>query len=382
MGKDPAQVLAQVKDEMGPDAVILNSRDVSKGSVRLYEVVAGVERDDIIETPSDSGDAADGQPSGFYGGGVSEAVYSSGGRFEGAAGVNLPMGWRQWHKDWTSLREHVLALLKPEMRLERLSQRQRLAMEFLQREGVDDEVIIKVYRSLCADGKQSVLGPLAEMVTVKPWGFQNWKNKVHLVTGPFGTGKTVTALRMGMALRDEKPDAVIAVINADCARGHGRLILKHYCELLDIIYNEASNASEMRSALENSRAADKVLIDMPGLAANETLTSLLRRFGLTGRTPLHLVLTPYFSKEHIRGILTAYEAERCSSLIWTKLDEAYSFGSIANAAVMSGLPVSALSFAPGLSGSFCAAQAVQIWHLLFKHELPSAHLREPTQGAA
>ena len=44
LGKDAASVLAQVKAEMGPDAVILASRDVSKGSVRLHEVTAGIER--------------------------------------------------------------------------------------------------------------------------------------------------------------------------------------------------------------------------------------------------------------------------------------------------------------------------------------------------
>ena len=380
LGKDPAQVLAQVKDELGPEAVILTSRDVSKGSVQLYEVVAGVERDELVEMPAEPANAGNTRAPGPGWGGSAEDAGASGAGLERTVSLNLPMGWRQWHRDWTALREHILALLKPEMRLERLSQRQRLAMEFLQREGVDDEVIIKVYRSLCADGKQSIISPLAEIVKVRPWGFANWRNKVHMVTGPFGSGKTVTALRMGMALRDEKADAVIAVINADCERGQGRLILKHYCELLDVIYNEASNAAEMRTALENSRGADKVVIDLPGLASDETLTQLLQNFGLTGRTPLHLVLTPYFSTEHIRGLLTAYEAERCASLIWTKLDEAYSFGSIANAAAVSGLPVSGLSFSPGLTGSFCPAQAIQIWHLLFKHELPSSSSMTLTQG--
>lgn len=365
LGKDPAQVLAQVKDEMGPDAVILNSRDISKGSVRLYEVVAGVEQAAVPE-PQSEPETQNELPTAS---GSSGAEYSYSGN---TVGLNLPLGWRQWHKDWTSLRENILALLKPELHLERLPPRQRLALEYLQREGVDDEVVIKLYRSLCADDKQSVIRPLAEMVTVRPWGFKDWRNKVHLVTGPFGVGKTVTALRMGIALREEKSDASIAIINADCERGHGRLILKHYCELLDIAYNEASNAVEMRAAFENNRTVDRVIIDLPGLASTETLSGLLKNFGLTGKAPLHLVLAPYFSKEHIRGLLTAYEAERCASLIWTKLDEAYSFGSIANASAMSGLPVSALSFAPGLTNSLCPAQAIQIWHLLFKHELPCA----------
>lgn len=378
LGKDVTQVLAQVKAEMGPDAVILSSRNVSKGSVRLHEVVAGIERvsfpaqakDDskafaIPEKENrDSGDA-----SSFEAGLVTTESMNIG---------NMPMGWRQWHNDWTSLRENFLALMRPEMRLENLAPRQRLALEYLQREGVDDEVIIKLYRSLLADSEQSVLGPLADILTVKAWGFENWKDKIHLIAGPFGTGKTVTALRMGLALRDEKSEVNLAIINTDCDRGHGRLILKHYCELLDITYHEASNCTEMRDALSACKQADRILVDLPGLAANETLSTLLTRFGITGKTSLHLVLAPYFSKEHIRGLITSYEAERCSSLIWTKLDEAYSFGALASTAVMCELPISALSFAPGLTDSLIPAEVNHLWHLLFKHKLPTA----PFRGAA
>jgi len=387
LGKNTAQVLAQVKAEMGPDAVILNSRDVSKGNVRLHEIVAGIERashptqhgqfeDEGLSfaVTKKSGNGNGGSHASSIGSGSFDASLSA----EAAALGGIPMGWRQWHKDWNSLREHILALMRPEMRLDTLAPRQRLALEYLQREGVDDEVLIQLYRNLQADGEQSVLAPLAEIVTVKPWGFKNWKNKVHLIAGPFGCGKTVTALRMALALRDEKPETGIAIINADCDRGHGRLILKHYCELLDIEYHEAGNSNDMRKALSACKETDKILIDLPGLAADETLSGALTRFGLTGKSSLHLVLAPHFSKEHIRGLITAYEAERCASLIWTKLDEAYSFGALANAAVMCGLPVSALSFAPGLTNSLIPAEANHLWHLLFKHKLP----QPPLRGAA
>lgn len=391
LGKNAAQVLAQVKAEMGPDAVILNSRDVSKGNVRLHEIVAGIERASYPAEPYQLEDdglsfAIPKKPGNGNGGlnanhGDFDAAISSGSAgaaFGGIHSGSIPMGWRQWHKDWNSLREHILALMRPEMQFERLAPRQRLALEYLQREGVDDEVIIQLYRSLLADGEQSVLGPLSEIVTVKPWGLKNWKNKIHLIAGPFGAGKTATALRMGLALRDEKPQASISIINADCDRGHGRLILKHYCELLDIDYHEASNSDEMRKAFAACKEADRILVDLPGLAADETLSGTLTRFGLTGKSSLHLVLAPHFSKEHIRGLITAYEAERCASLIWTKLDEAYSFGALANAAVMCGLPVSALSFAPGLTDSLIPAEANHLWHLLFKHKLP----QPPLKGAA
>ena len=374
-----AQVLAQVKAELGPDAVILNSRDVSKGNVRLHEVVAGIDRGQFPAEPAHDciSFALPPKPGNGNGNGNGSAHSFDGPNSDCAGMSATPMGWRQWHKDWNSLREHILALMRPEMRLENLAPRQRLALDYLQREGVDDEVIVRLYRSLLADSEQSVLGPLAEIIKVKPWGFKHWRNKIHLIAGPFGTGKTVTALRMGLTLRGEKPEAKIAIINADCERGHGRLISKHYCELLEISYHEASGPEEMREALSACKEADRVLVDLPGLSANETMRGLLSRFGLGGKSSLHLVFAPYFSKEHLRGLLAAYEAESCASLIWTKLDEAYSFGAIANAAAICDLPVSALSFSPGLTNSLIPAEAHNLWHLLFKHKLPS-----PLEGAA
>lgn len=365
LGKDAASVLAQVKSEMGPDAVILNSRDVSKGSVRLHEIVAGIDRSIAMEQENDEATlfAVPRKPDNGNGNDSNNEAFA------------LPIGWRQWHKDWTSLRDNILALMKPELRLEDLAPRQRLALEYLQREGVDDEIIISLYRSLLDNKEQSILSPLAEIIKVQPWGFKQWKNKVHLIGGPFGIGKTVTALRLGLALKDEKPDAQIAIINTDCDRGHGRLILRHYCELLDMKYYEASNAEEMREALSNCRDADRIMVDLPGLSGQETLQELLARLGLTGKSSLHLVLAPHFSSQHIRGLLAAYEAERCSSIIWTKLDEAFSFGVIANAAAQCALPVSAVSFASGLTDSLLPADASQLWHLLFKHQMPGKQPR-------
>ena len=381
-------MLAQVKAEMGPDAVILASRDVSKGSVRLHEVTAGIERmDSGAEEFSDfsqSGGIANSSGFEVYADGKIQSTASAQtakSNFAQNAGEGsnlgfaatssgLPPGWRQWHNDWNSLRDHILALMRPELHLENLAPRQRMSLEYLQREGVDDEVIITLYRNLLANTEQSVLGPLGEIVKVRPWGYEHWKNRVHLVVGPFGCGKTVTALRMGLALKDEKPNSRIAIVNADCERGHGRLILKHYCELLDIEYHEARNSKEMRDVLISCKDADRIMVDLPGLASNETLPEVLGRLGLTGKASMHLVLAPHYAPQHLRGLLTAYSADRCSSIIWTKLDEGFSFGALINAASACKLPVSAISFASGLTNSLLPAQASHLWKILFKHQLP------------
>jgi flagellar biosynthesis protein FlhF len=68
-----------------------------------------------------------------------------------------------------------------------------------------------------------------------------------------------------------------------------------------------------------------------------------------------------------------YKSEQLASVIWTKLDEACTFGSILNLAFAGGLPVSALSYGPGLKNSISPASEEMIWRLLFMRRLPDGN---------
>ena len=43
-GSSTQDVMAQVKAELGPDAIILASRELNGNGLRLFEITAGVER--------------------------------------------------------------------------------------------------------------------------------------------------------------------------------------------------------------------------------------------------------------------------------------------------------------------------------------------------
>ena len=374
IGPNPQAVLSLIKLEMGSEAVILSSRDTVRDGQRIHEVVAGVDRD-----PASTGrmpDSPPPRPVAPGSGGAYAAASSSGAGAYGsgpAPGYNSgpPPGWGEWHKEWARVKEHLYSLMRPSMQWTRLSPRQRVALEFLQREGVEDGLIFDMFKRLAATPTGSILEVLGELVPVRPWNADNWKEVIHIISGPFGAGKTTTLIRMALLLKRDLPGIKVAVVNADSARGTGRLVLRHWAELSDFMYLEAQNADTMRRALRTASAADVVFVDTPGVNRQGRLSTLLAGLGLVGLgAAAHLVLPPYFAPLQMSAMIDRYQSGLTGSVVWSKLDETTSFAPLVNAAPQLAMPVSALSFGPVLRGSLVASSHAHLWKMLFKQQLP------------
>lgn len=337
-GATSQEVLARIKAEMGPEAVILGNRTYRRNGVVCHEITAGLERNESESRNQEAG---------------------------------APSGWGEWHKEWMQIKDQIFALMKPAIQLERLTPRQRVALEYLQREGVSDAVALALYKRLLAEPGASVLECLCGMVPIKAWGPEHWSQRVHLMVGPFGFGKTTTALRFALHLRKTEPEARIAFINADCLRGNGRLILRHWAGLSNFSYMEAPDKAAMQQALQAAASCRAVFVDVPGLSRKQNLAQWRADMGLDAlEAATHLVLSPFCDPLQTQVFLSRYKSDGSGSLVWTKLDEAESFGSIVNVACAARLPVSALSFGAELKESLVPATEPLIWRLIFKRQIP------------
>lgn len=345
-GASSQEVLAQIKRELGADAVILSNRTYRKNGVLCHEIMAGVER----------------------------AAQGGSGAQLPAGAAPLPssgVGWSEWHKDWLRVREQLFLLMKPAVRMDRLTPRQRVALEYLQREGVSDGVSIALYNMLAARPGASVLESLASMVPIRSWGGATWPQRVHLFAGPYGNGKTTAALRCALHLRAEKPETQIAFINADCLRGNGRLTLRHWAELSDFGYLEAADPEGMRKALALTAEAGAVFIDTPGMTQEMNLAQWRHEMGIDGQPhATHLVMCPFYDGVQMQALLHRYAVNGDASLVWTKLDESVCYGALVNVAYEARLPISAISYGPELKQSLSPATEPLIWRLIFKRQLP------------
>ena len=337
-GSSSGEVLAQVKAEMGPDAVILGNRTYRKNGVICHEITAGVERQTRTQTPAEHDSFS---------------------------------GWGEWHKEWIQIKEQLFALMKPAIQMSRLTPRQRVALEYLQREGVSDAVSLELYKRLLAAPGSSVLECLSEMVKIKTFSLTDWPQHIHMLVGPFGSGKTSTALRFALMLRKLNAGIRLAFINTDCLRGNGRILLRHWAELSNFIYLEASDSEAMHTILTKAAGLDLILIDTQALAHGQDLPQILKNLGLmTEDIAIHITLAPFDNPVQTHAFLNRYKTGLPTSLVWTKLDEAISFGNVVNVAYESELPISALSYGGELQESLCPATEPLVWRLVFKRQIP------------
>ncbi len=419
IGRRTQDILVQIKDELGPDAIILSNRSLRKDGERYYEVTAGVERqllptevapaagasrsmakaayatahidkeleDVIIPTvrpdsrsePKRRHSQSTNEEHFFESQSVkdlaSKWVNESHVLDSEAPSSQNPVGWAQWHKEWSQIKDHLFALMKPSIQMERLSPRQRVALEYLQREGVSDMVVLELYRKLLSSSGDSVLQSLSEIVPVQPWGEDVWAQRLHCFTGPYGAGKTTTALRMALQLRSQNPNCRIAFINTDCLRGNGRLVLRHWAELSDFAYVEAQDIVSMKKALVTHATADKIFVDLPSVATGNSLQELYIKFGIrsdmAGSKATHCVLSPSYDGQQLMNFIARYAPDGPGSIVWGKLDEAVNFGSIVNVAASCRLPVSALSYGAELRDTLSVASPSLLWRLIFKRQLPT-----------
>ncbi|WP_027184752.1 hypothetical protein [Desulfovibrio inopinatus] len=354
-GPDAKAVLSRIKSELGPEAVILSNQTVVQDGQNICEIMAA------LDTPA--------QPAP----GVSRPIVPppTETRNDPPRRRQRQVGFGDWHTEWLEIREHLLALIKPQINLDQLSPRQRLALEYLEREGVDLNVILTIFREIQYDAEASVLPVLGRLVGIRGFTDEQWPQKMHALAGPHGAGKTTTMLRLALKYHRDNPSARVCLVNADASQGKGRLILRHYADLSGLRFEEFHGADDFQDLLSRQDEFDKIFFDLPGMVARQTLDVWLEERGINSEDfCVHLVLNPYYAPNQLKTFAKKYQTSMLSSLIWTKLDESCCFGSLINMAFVTGLPASALGFGPGLKNTLAPAESNTFWKLIFKHQLP------------
>jgi flagellar biosynthesis protein FlhF len=167
------------------------------------------------------------------------------------------------------------------------------------------------------------------------------------LVGPPGSGKTTALVKLAVREGLEKRRAV-RIVSLDTYRVAATEPLRTYAAILGVNFRTADNPAALGQALVGAGERDLVLIDTPGLAPGESeaaaeVARILLRYP---EIEVQLTLGTTTRYADLTSAVDRFEMFRPSKLLFTRLDEATSFGAAFSQAVRTGRPVSFLAVGP------------------------------------
>jgi flagellar biosynthesis protein FlhF len=155
----------------------------------------------------------------------------------------------------------------------------------------------------------------------------------HVVAliGPTGVGKTTTVAKLAANLKLRERHRV-GLITIDTYRIAAIDQLKKYADIIGAPLKVVSSPEAMAEAVRSMSDCDFVLIDTAGRSPTDTLKLAELRMFLTAAEPdeVHLVLSTTASQACVELAINRFSNVRVDKIIFTKLDEAAHVGVVLN----------------------------------------------------
>lgn len=382
---DIQEGLEQIRQELGNDAVIVETRRLNTGrKAGLLEIVAGVDkakesvswRESVVPGSSPSQEREQGAGAGTQReleammGLVTELRHQL---------VSLKSEMRSWREQISQ----ELAEVKPAQSPVTLRQRMQTALHRLD-EGRHTEgagrIVSTFYQTLTSQGVMAE--HIEELLAYALGGEEDWsrepriarkllsqeisrrlsmtdplwvtsreKTEVAVLVGPTGVGKTTTLAKMA-AHAQVAGRKRVAIICADTFRVGATYQIRTYADLMKIPSETVSTVDEFRSALERFSGRDLILVDTTGHSGGEEPARGLRWDQLQEVVPesmefgFHLCLSASTRTSDLLAMTERMSYLSIESLVFTKIDETDALGGVVSTVMHSGYPLSVLGNGP------------------------------------
>jgi flagellar biosynthesis protein FlhF len=232
-----------------------------------------------------------------------------------------------------------------------LALRRRLSQESLQS---DSEIQDALHR-FCVE-QIRVSGPLLDAAN---------DYKVAMFVGPSGAGKTTTIVKLAAHYQLQENRSV-ALITLDTCRMAAVEHLRMYAHVLGVPLETAQTTADVVEGIRRHRQASLIMIDTPGFGPHETaqLMNLARIRDQYGLIETHLILSATTRMQDLRRTVARYDACAPSRLLFTKLDETEEYGNLFELAYQTALPLSYWSNGQRVPEDFELAESARLADLL------------------
>jgi len=374
-----ARAIAEVKQDLGRDAVILRTRSFRKGGLfglggrRMWEVTASQN----VDAPPVWDDQYAAAPDALH---EKKALLSV--RPNDSAAATAAGSDRRLDGQIDEIRGMVEALLamqrgrKPDDIPPKLRQFHQHLLRQDVAEDTASELIARLRMSLTAPelaDPQAVLGKLAELTaarirTVQP-GADGTPGRARVVAliGPTGVGKTTTVAKLAANFKLRQGRRV-GLITIDTYRIAAVDQLRTYAEIIDVPLRVVLSPPELNQAVHAMRRLDVVLIDTVGRSQNDELRlNRLRGFLAAANVDeMHLVVSATGNRTCTTATLERFAPLGADRIIVSKLDEAATFGLILNVAEAGRAPLSYVTTGQDVPDDIAEAAPDQLAELIVR----------------
>lgn len=187
---------------------------------------------------------------------------------------------------------------------------------------------------------------------------------IGLLIGPSGAGKTAAVAKLASHYRLEQRRSV-ALITFNTCRETAVEQLRRYAKVVGVPFACALSARQVHEGLRRHTQVDLALIDMPGIGPRDlALAEELRKLLPTEAVTTHLVLQASTRQQDLCGITRRLGDLPQLRLLFTKLDETESFGTIFEVTHQTGVPLSYWSIGRRVPGDIEVASSDRLAALL------------------
>ncbi|MFZ5648353.1 MAG: DEAD/DEAH box helicase family protein [Bacillota bacterium] len=192
--------------------------------------------------------------------------------------------------------------------------------------------------------------------------------KICTFVGPTGVGKTLTMAKLATHFKicQEKKVAIVSAFENGHRPGHHEL-LKYYGNLVDAPVERADSTEELIGTIKKHNEKDMIFVDTMGVNSRNTgmmlrLSNLLQSLGSSQE--IFLVLSSTTKSADLLRIAADFRKVGYSKLIFTKLDETDTCGSILNVVLRMGVPVAFVSYGQNVPDDISAVNPKKLAGLL------------------
>ena len=390
------EALAKVREELGSDAIILNTRSEKKGGVldligrSVVEVTAAIDESPRGDTHSES--RAGEQPAASERKrdertapiGPREArLYppSRAGVYEASAGSSLPrhaepvsvkdlgspVKMDQVIDDIKSLKQSIKELADSALthEMDGLPVHLSTLLKRMDDSGIERKISKRLIRQLLHELNGSELSDpsvikdratsllLAGFGQVNPIQLKGAKPRIVAFAGPTGSGKTTTIAKLvtEFSLTMGKK---VAVLTIDTKRVDAVGQLKAYCRIINIPLFIAYSPDDIPGIMPGIMESDITLVDTPGSGPLDRAQMLEMVEFLQKLVPqeVHLTVSITTSFSEMNRIHNNFGILKPNRILFTKLDETDSYGPMLSFALVSRKPLSYVTFGQNVPGDF------------------------------